>query len=297
MDVQERNPFPQSCGTGPPHQLTSIHCRSLQFHSLSLSYRSAYYNHRLSASRRRITYAPLLGAFRLGAALPTVNLFSHDSHLSLDYETHPCYIASHPRSLRGVVRRHPEGGAGSGVLRRRLVTVRPGRPGTPPARHYDLAARSSLHGSARQLPAVVGRRAPKETEARPRGLKPPRWSAERRASRVMGRKAPRKRLACRDTARPTGARWHPNVSRRSAHPSIRVSEAKVKSPGRKKRAAGTKRCCHERSEETNPCRRRTCRGGAAAPCAGPARGPRAAGPMAHVRRQNLPARGELRRRG
>src|SRR5262249_25333335 len=27
---------------------------------------------------------------------------------------------------------------------RRLVTVRPGRPGTPPARHYDLAARSSL---------------------------------------------------------------------------------------------------------------------------------------------------------
>src|ERR1700730_12794552 len=36
---------------------------------------------------------------------------------------------------------------------------------------------------------------------------------------------------------------HPNVSRRSAHPSIRVSEAKVKSPGRKKRAAGTKRCC------------------------------------------------------
>src|SRR5262249_25290571 len=56
----------------------------------------------------------------------------------------------------------------------------------------ELAARIR-----RQLPAVVGRRAPKETEARPRGPKPPRWSAERRASRVMGRKAPRKRLACR----------------------------------------------------------------------------------------------------
>src|SRR5262245_26851884 len=106
----------------------------------------------------------------------------------------------------GVVRRHPEGGARRGVLRRRLVTVRPGRPGKSPARHYDLAARSSLHGSARQLPAVVGRPAPKEPEARPRGPKPPRWSAERRASRVMGRKAPRKRLACRVMCTPNGCR-------------------------------------------------------------------------------------------
>src|SRR6516225_8994504 len=74
-----------------------------------------------------------------------------------------------PSSLfEGRLRRHPEGGARSGVLRRRLVTVCLGRPGTPPARHYDLAARSSLHGSGRQMPAVVGRRAPKETEARPR---------------------------------------------------------------------------------------------------------------------------------
>ena len=30
---------------------------------------------------------------------------------------------------------------------RRLVTAGPGRPGKSPARHYDLAARSSLHGS------------------------------------------------------------------------------------------------------------------------------------------------------
>src|SRR5215831_19306139 len=105
--------------------------------------------------------------------------------------TYRAYARPHAASLiEGVLRRHPEGGARRGVLRRRLVTVRPGRPGTPPARHYDLAARSSLHGSGRQLPAVVGRWAPKETEARPRGPKPPRWSAERRASRVMGRKAP-----------------------------------------------------------------------------------------------------------
>jgi hypothetical protein len=55
------------------------------------------------------------------------------------------------------------------------------RPGTPPARHYDLAARSSLHGSGGN--AGDGSAAP--------GRKPPRWSAERRASRVMGRAAPR----------------------------------------------------------------------------------------------------------
>ena len=56
-----------------------------------------------------------------------------------------------------------------------------GRPGTPPARHDDLAARSSLHGSGGN--AGDGSAAP--------GRKPPRWSAERRASRVMGRAAPR----------------------------------------------------------------------------------------------------------
>src|SRR5215831_13852609 len=104
---------------------------------------------------------------------------------------------SNPRSSRGVVRRHPEGGARRGVLRRRLVTAGPGRPGTPPARHYDLAARSSLHGSGRQLPAVVGRPTPKETEARPRvknrdggapkGERPALWDARRLA----------RRLACR----------------------------------------------------------------------------------------------------
>src|SRR6516162_2230483 len=93
--------------------------------------------------------------------------------------------------IEGRLRRHPEGGARSGVLRRRLVTACPGRSGTPPARHYDLAARRSLHGSARQLPAVVGRRAPKETEARPRvknrhggaprGERPASWDARRLA--------------------------------------------------------------------------------------------------------------------
>src|SRR5262245_23389252 len=83
--------------------------------------------------------------------------------------------------LRGRLRRRAEGGAGSGVLRPRLVTDGPGRFGTPPARHYDLAARSSLHGSGGN--AGEGSAAP--------GPKSPRWSAERRA-RPAGR-APRLR--------------------------------------------------------------------------------------------------------
>src|SRR4051795_10562921 len=58
-----------------------------------------------------------------------------------------------------------------------------GRSGTPPARHDDLAARSSLYGSGGN--AGDGSAAP--------GPKSPRWSAERRASRVMGRAAPHSR--------------------------------------------------------------------------------------------------------
>src|SRR5258708_38407156 len=60
----------------------------------------------------------------------------------------------------------------------------------------------------------------------------------------MGRKGPRKGLACRVISAltrvfdadgvPHGcSAEHPNVSRRSAHPSIRVSEAKSQNPGRR----------------------------------------------------------------
>src|SRR5262245_56362318 len=68
-------------------------------------------------------------------------------HFIVDYESKINYRI---RSLahRGASSRDdPEGGARRGVLRRRLVTACPGRPGKPPARHYDLAARSSLNGS------------------------------------------------------------------------------------------------------------------------------------------------------
>src|SRR5215831_4728432 len=106
----------------------------------------------------------------------------------------------------------------------------------------ELAARSR-----RQLPAVVGRRAPKETEARPRGPKSPRWSAERRASRVMGRKAPRKRLACRVMCTPNGCRCTRTTL--GAPPTlIRGERSKVANLGRGKRAAGRRKAvCMESS--------------------------------------------------
>src|SRR5215469_13765328 len=138
---------------------------------------------------------------------------------------------SHPRSLRGVVRRHPEGGAGSGVLRPaacnrsprevREVARQALRPGCE-----ELAARIR-----RQLPAVVGRRAPKETEARPRGPKPPRWSAERRASRVMGRKAPRKAPDMPRYGMSNGCRCTRTFLGAPPTPRLGVSEAKMQTLG------------------------------------------------------------------
>src|SRR5262245_39948681 len=81
----------------------------------------------------------------------------------------------------------------------------PGRFGTPPARHYDLAARSSLHGSGRN--AGDGSAAPDR--------KSPRWSAERRA-RPAGR-APRP--SQRGPSRPTARQRKYRAFRRSARPS------------------------------------------------------------------------------
>src|SRR5262249_54267803 len=154
-------------------------------------------------------------------------------NLYLDYEMKPDYKHRQPRLLRACSRDDPECGARRGVLRRRLVTVCPGRPGRLPARHYDLAARSSLHGSGGN--AGDGSAAP--------GEKPPRWSAERRASRVMGRKAPRKRLACRVMCRPNGCL----ASTRTflgAPPTPRFGLAKLKlqTPGAKTRRGNEMGC-------------------------------------------------------
>src|SRR5262245_49328213 len=77
---------------------------------------------------------------------PAASDFFHRAlWIVVDYGMGLCYVSHILAHLRGCLRRRAEGGAGSGVLRPRLVTVGPGRSGTPPARHNDLAARSSLH--------------------------------------------------------------------------------------------------------------------------------------------------------
>src|SRR3954451_10083219 len=81
----------------------------------------------------------------------------------------------------------PEGGAGSGVLRPRLVTAGSGGPGHRPPGMTTWLRGASLHGSGGN--AGDGSAAP--------GRKSPRWSAERRASRVMGRAAPHSRGSSR----------------------------------------------------------------------------------------------------
>src|SRR5262249_7681499 len=99
-------------------------------------------------------------------------------------------IAKTPNQIKGATR----------LKAKRGVALHcPGRPGKLPARHYDPAARSSLYGSG----GTAG-----EGSAAP-GEKSPRWSAERRASRVMERRAPRKCLAYRVMIRPAGASHAP----------------------------------------------------------------------------------------
>src|SRR5262249_21803848 len=103
-----------------------------------------------------------------------------------------------------------------------LYPFAPGGPGSRPP-----GTTTWLRGARCTDPEIMP-----ETEARPRGPKPPRWSAERRASRVMGRKAPRKRLARRVMAWPTrvSTSTRPFLSA-PPPPSFGVSDAKSQTPG------------------------------------------------------------------
>jgi hypothetical protein len=153
--------------------------------------------------------------------------------------------SSHPRSLRGVSGDYPEGGAGSGVLRRRLVTAASGGSGPRPPGTTTWVRGRSLHGPGRQLPAVVGRRAPKETEARPR--EPKTATVERREASVPRHKRVHARLDALWDARRLASAWPAAscagptgvpLSTRTflgAPPTPRfgVSEATMQNPGRK----------------------------------------------------------------
>src|SRR5262245_44946590 len=56
----------------------------------------------------------------------------YESNISIDYVMGLWYKDSHPRSRGASSRDDPEGGAGSGVLRPRLVTAGSGGPGHRP---------------------------------------------------------------------------------------------------------------------------------------------------------------------
>jgi hypothetical protein len=92
--------------------------------------------------------------------------------------------------------------ASRGAARNRMF----GKHGNRPPGTTTCAARSSLHALRRQC---------RSRKRGPGAQKPPRWSAERRASyvisaftrvlrRTTGREAPRKRLVCRVMCRPDG---------------------------------------------------------------------------------------------
>src|SRR6476659_649616 len=85
--------------------------------------------------------------------------------------------------MRGVSGDDPEGGARRGVLRPRLVTAGLGGPG-----HRPPGMTTWLRGARCTDPEAMP-----EMEARPPAENRHGWSAERRASRVMGRAAPHAR--------------------------------------------------------------------------------------------------------
>src|SRR6184192_3782277 len=121
--------------------------------------------------------------------------------------------------MRGISGDDPEGGARRGVPRRRLHNRRLGRHGTPPARYYDLAARSSLDGSGANAGEGSAGPEPKIATVERREASVPRYGTQGASLGAWP-------AALR--AGPTGASQAPDDSRRSATPSIGVSEAKNK---------------------------------------------------------------------
>src|SRR5437764_11801765 len=130
------------------------------------------------------------------------------------------------RSSKGVVRRHPEDGARRGVLQQRFATAAPGGTGPRPpgtttrtrGARCDRSGSNSGEGSAGPEPkiATVERREASVPRYGTQGASLGAWPAALRAG-------------------PTGASQAPDDSRRSATPSIGVSEAKNKTRARKTR--------------------------------------------------------------
>src|SRR5207249_444920 len=154
-------------------------------------------------------------------------------YFSVDYDLRAMLTACPASLIEG--RAHEtilEDGARRGVPRRRLVTAAPGGTGPRPpgtttrtrGARCDRSGSNSGEGSAGPEPKIATVRAPG-------GERPPYWDA-RRLARCLA--CPRHGQAQRVP------RKHPTTL--GAPPPLnRGSEAKVSKPGRKKRAAGTKK--------------------------------------------------------
>src|SRR5437667_2803765 len=133
--------------------------------------------------------------------------------------------------MRGISGDDPEGGARRGVPRRRLHNRRLGRHGTPPARHYDLAARSSLDGSGANAGEGSAGPEPKIATVERREASVPRYGTQGASIGAWP-------AALR--AGPTGASQAPVRLSALRHPSLGEAKREVSKPGRRKRAAGAR---------------------------------------------------------
>src|SRR5262245_5806767 len=145
-------------------------------------------------------------------------------------------IDAHPRSLRGVVRRHPEGGAGSGVLRRAACNRLP--------REAREVARQALRPGCEELAARIRKanaRRCRTAGAEGDGSAAPRpktGTVERREAgvprhRTQGASLGAWRAAL--CARPPGAAAPERFSALRPPLDFRVSEAKLQTPDAKMR--------------------------------------------------------------
>ncbi len=150
------------------------------------------------------------------------------SRYAIDYVSCLWYETQIPAPGGASSRDDPEGGAGSGVLRPRLVTAGPGRSGTPPARHYDLAARS------------IAARIRRKCRRWKRGPRPKIATVERRRGERVPLDA---RRASPGVAVAPDTRDKRNSApfRRSARPSVRVGWEEESKTRTQQRAAGTKK--------------------------------------------------------
>src|SRR6266699_129075 len=145
-----------------------------------------------------------------------------------------------PRSLRACSRDDPECGVRRGVLRRLLVTARLGRQGPRPPGTTTWVRGARCTDPQGTCPAVVGRRAPKETEARPR--EPKTATVERREASVPrhGTQGASQAPGLPRYGRPNGCRCTRTFLGAPPNPRFGVSEAKLQNPDAKLRRGNEK---------------------------------------------------------